>query len=163
MEFPSSSASEITPPSLPNQNLPVAIAAGLAAAIIGGIGWALLTINTGYQIGYMAVGVGFLVGFAVRLGNGTDKIFSYTGALLAFLGCLIGNFLSMVGFFASAEKLSFLSALSQIDYSKVPSAMASAFNPMDLLFYGIAIYEGYRLSVHGKKQEAPPPAPSQRI
>ena len=87
MEFPSSSASEINQLSLSKQNLPVAAVAGLAAAVIGGIAWALLTINTGYQIGYMAVGVGFLVGFAVRLGNGIDKIFAYTGALLALPGC----------------------------------------------------------------------------
>jgi hypothetical protein len=45
--------------------------AGLAAAIIGAIVWAVLTVMTNYhQIGWMAVGVGALVGFALRIGNG---------------------------------------------------------------------------------------------
>ena len=128
------------------QSLPLAIIAGIVAAIVGGIAWAALTLTTEYQIGYMAVAIGFLVCFAVRLGNGTSKTFGYVGAVLALLGCVLGNFFTMVGFYARAEKLDFLSALSAIDLSKVPGAMAAAFNPMDLLFYGIAIYEGYRFS-----------------
>jgi hypothetical protein len=130
----------------PRQSLAFAIIAGIAAAIIGGIAWAVVTLTTEYQIGYMAVGVGFLVGFAVRLGNGSTKIFGYVGAVLALLGCVLGNLFTLIGYHARAEKIDVLTALSSIDLSKVPEAMASTFNPMDLLFYGIAIYEGYRFS-----------------
>src|ERR1043165_2131467 len=82
----------------PRPNYAVALAAGIAAAVIGGIAWAVITVTTEFQIGYMAIGVGFLVGFAVRLGHGRDKIFGFTGAILALVGCLMGNFLSMIGF-----------------------------------------------------------------
>jgi uncharacterized membrane protein len=136
-------ATDQTPQS---QSLALAIIAGLVGAIIGGIAWAIVTITTEYQIGYMAVGVGFLVGFAVRLGNGATKIFGYTGAVLALLGCVLGNFFTIVGVYAKTQNLGVFSALSSIDLTKVPEVMASAFNPMDFLFYGIAVYEGYRFS-----------------
>jgi hypothetical protein len=47
--------------------------AGLAAAILGAIIWAVVTVTTKYQIGYMAIGVGALVGFALRIGKGGES------------------------------------------------------------------------------------------
>jgi hypothetical protein len=143
-------AAQANPPasiaSKPKQNLPLAIAAGTGAAILGAVVWAVFTVTTNYQVGLIAIAIGFLVGYAVRLGNGTDKIFGVMGALLALLGCVLGNVLSLVGFFAKEEQISFFSALSRIDYTVLPEVMVSAFNPMDLVFYGIALYEGYRFS-----------------
>jgi len=42
--------------------------------------------------------------------------------------------------------LSFMQTLSQIDWSLVPSLLVETGSPIDLLFYGIAIYEGYKFS-----------------
>lgn len=131
----------------PKPNLALALVAGIAAAIVGAIAWAIVTVTTEYQIGYMAIGVGLLVGFAVRLGHGRDKIFALTGAVLALIGCLLGNFLSMVGFAAKSENVGFLHALSAINFANVPNVMISNFDVMDLVFYAIAVYEGYRFSV----------------
>jgi hypothetical protein len=129
------------------QNLPMALAAGFAAALIGGILWAVITVVTNYQIGFMAVGVGLLVGYAVRyFGKGIDPIFGVAGAVLALLGCLLGNFFSMVGFGAAAENVGVFELLGMLDYSYVPEIMMEGFSPMDLLFYGIAVYEGYKFS-----------------
>jgi hypothetical protein len=33
-----------------------------------------------------------------------------------------------------------------IDYSLVPQIMIDSFSPMDILFYGFALYEGYKFS-----------------
>jgi hypothetical protein len=137
-------SSTIQPPA--RSNLGLAIIAGIAAAVVAAIIWAVVTVETEFQIGYMAIGVGFLVGFAVRLGNGTGPVFGLTGAILALLGCLLGNFFSMIGFVAKGQHMNILSALSAIDLSRVPEIMAATFNPMDLVFYGIAVYEGYRFS-----------------
>jgi hypothetical protein len=129
------------------QNLPLAFAGGSAAALVGGIIWALVTVTSGYQIGWMAVGVGFLVGYSIRfLGKGIDTVFGVIGAALALIGCLLGNFFSLVGFSSKQENLGVFDILTTIDYSIVPDVMIEAFSPMDLLFYGIAIYEGYRFS-----------------
>lgn len=129
------------------QNLAMGFIGGLAAAVIGAIVWAVITVVTEYQIGYMAIAIGFLVGFSVRtFGKGINTIFGVIGAVLALIGCLLGNFLSLVGFFADAEGMSYLEILSQIDYALVPEIMIETFNPMDVLFYGIALYEGYKFS-----------------
>jgi len=42
-----------------NQNLSLGVGGGIAAAVVGAIIWAIITVVTGYQIGWMAVGVGF--------------------------------------------------------------------------------------------------------
>lgn len=129
------------------QNLTMGILGGVVVAIIGAILWAMITVSTGYQIGYMALAIGLGVGFTMRAtGKGIDKIFGITGAILAFFGCLLGNILSIIGFAANSEGLGYMETLSLIDFSLIPSIMMDTFSPMDLLFYGIAIYEGYKFS-----------------
>ncbi len=136
------------------QNLPMGIAGGAAAAVVGAVVWALVTVSTGYQIGWMAVGVGFLVGYSVRfLGKGLDNIFAIAGGALALVGCLLGNFFSLVGFAAKSEGVDVFGILGSIDYSLVPSIMMESFSPMDLLFYGIAAYEGYKFSIRQITEE----------
>jgi hypothetical protein len=129
------------------QNLPMAIIGGLSVAIIGAILWAVITVATEYQIGYMAIVIGFGVGYSVRFfGKGIDSIFGIIGALLALIGCVLGNFLSIIGFVANSENLGYFETLTLIDLSLIPEIMTESFNPMDILFYGLAIYEGYRFS-----------------
>ena len=48
-----------------NQNLSMGIFGGIVASIVGAIIWATVTFITGYQFGFMAVCVGFLVGYSV--------------------------------------------------------------------------------------------------
>ena len=43
-----------------------ALSYGVAAAVLGCIGYALLSITTGWTIGYAAIGVGYMVGWAMR-------------------------------------------------------------------------------------------------
>lgn len=136
------------------QNLPLGLIAGFVTAIIGAVIWASITVATEYQIAYMAIGLGFIVGFAVRLaGKGIDKIFGISAAILAIFGCLLGNLLSIIGFAAKAEGLGYFEALSLIDFSLIPTIMIESFNPMDILFYGIAIYAGYKYSFRQITQE----------
>jgi len=136
------------------QNLPFAIAAGILSASIGAVIWAVVTVTTQYQIGWMAIGVGFLVGYAVRtFGKGMDKIYGVIGAGFALLGCLVGNFLSVIGFVANEEKLGYAETLGAFDYAAIPELMMATFSPMDPLFYAIAIYQGYKLSFAGITQE----------
>ncbi len=128
-------------------NLPLAAIAGSIAALIGGALWAVITVVTEYQIGFMAVGVGFLVGTAVgKFGGGNSTPFRVTGAALSLFGCVLGNFLTIVGFASRGESAGFFATLLHVNFAAVPGVMVSAFSPMDLLFYGIALYEGFKLS-----------------
>ena len=132
------------------ENLPMGFMAGLIAAAVGAGLWALVTIITGFQIGWMAVGVGFLVGWAVRLaGKGTHRAFGIMGALLALGGCAVGNLLTIIVVAARHFEIPLLAVFSRLTPDVVVQLMELTFSPMDLLFYGIAIYEGYRFSIVG--------------
>ena len=128
-----------------NQNLTAGILAGAAAALVGAGIWAFITALTEYQTGLVAIGVGFLVAYAVRLaGKGIDKIFGVVGAILALVGCLVGNLLTVSYLIAKTEGIPFLDVLAQMDFSLVVEIMVATFEPMDILFYAMAVYFGYR-------------------
>ena len=129
------------------QNLPLALVGGaVAAAVSAGI-WAGVTASTGYQIGFMAIGVGFLVGYVVRiLGKGMTSVFGVVGALFSLLGCAIGNLLAVTQIVAAEEGVSLLDALPQLTPALAQDLMVGFFSPMDLLFYALALYYGYSLA-----------------
>ncbi|NDV65333.1 hypothetical protein [Bacteroides sp. 224] len=129
------------------QNMPMAVVAGLAACVAGAIVWALISVSSGMQIGYMAVGMGFLVGYAIRLfGKGVTPVFGVLGACMALLGCVLGDYLSIVGYTARDFEMPFFEALREIPMSLVMSSLVENLMSMTALFYGIAIFEGYKLS-----------------
>ncbi len=129
------------------QNLGAGIVVGLAAAVTGAVIWALATAITGWQIGWMAVGVGFLVGFAVRFaGRGVDPSFGVAGAILSLFGCLLGNLLAIYMLAAQHYDESFFTLLFNSSPGDWVNVIKESFHGMDLLFYGIAVYEGYRFS-----------------
>jgi hypothetical protein len=55
--------------------------------------------------------------------------------------------LSSIGFVAAANHMGYFDVLSKLDLSIAIRIMTATFSPMDLLFYAIGIYEGYRFSV----------------
>jgi hypothetical protein len=131
-----------------DDNLPLALIAGIVAAAVGAALWAIVTVASGWQIGWMAVGVGFLVGFSIRkLGKGSTVVFGIVGAILALAGCVAGNLLSVVGFISKEEGASFLATLGQVDPPIALNLLIQTASPMDLLFYAIAVYEGFKLSI----------------
>ena len=129
------------------QNLTNAIIAGIAVGIVGALLWGAITVSTGYQIGYMAIAVGAGVGLSMRFeGKGIDQIFGLTGGLIAILSCLLGNFFSIIGYIADAEGLGYMETLGLFDYSQLIPILSETFSPIDLLFYGIAAFQGYKLA-----------------
>lgn len=137
---------------LAEQNLLKGVSLGIVACIVGAAAWSLISISTGYQIGYMAIGVGFLVGFAMRQGKGVTPVFGIIGAALALLSCVLGDFFSMVGLIAKEYELSFWEILSGIEFEDITSLMMENLASMTIVFYGIALYEGYKLSFREQKQ-----------
>ncbi len=137
-----------------NQNISLALIIGLAAAILGAIIWATITKVTGYQIGWMAVGIGFMVGYAIRFfGKGIDLSFQISGAILSLLGCLLGNLLTICIFVAEQEAIGLSDVLSMLDISITIDLLISSFQPTDALFYAIAVYEGYKFSHYKLSEE----------
>jgi hypothetical protein len=137
---------QISPPS--HGNLFLAVIGGLVAAIVGAVLWAVITAATQFQIGFMAVGVGFLVGGAVwALGHGQTPVFGVVGAVCALLGCVLGNVLTACYFIGSSEGMGTVETLQGvIAAGNLVNLITATFEGMDLLFYGIAVYEGFKLS-----------------
>lgn len=130
-----------------NQNLSLAVLAGAVTALVGGAVWAAVTVATDWQSGFMAVGIGFLVGYVVRrTGQGVDIGFGIVGAVMALLGCAAGNYFTACAFIAEFENISFMEVLLAVDLQTAIDIMVESFSPMDLLFYGLATYYGFKNS-----------------
>ena len=129
------------------QSLGLGIVGGLVAAVVSAVAWALLTVLTGWQLGIVAVGVGFLVGTGVRIaGKGISKTFGVVGAALALLGCAAGNLFSVCIIIAQQSEVPLGEVLGRLTPAVIAELMKVTFHPMDVVFYAFAAYEGYRLS-----------------
>jgi hypothetical protein len=136
------------------QNLIPGLGAGVVAGLIGAMLWGVITVVTEFQIGYMAVAIGAGVGFTIRyFGKGIDTIFGVSGAIIAIVSCLFGNYFSLIGFVANYSNMSYLDAFSMLNYELVVQIMQENFSPMDVLFYGLAAYEGYKFSFRNIAEE----------
>jgi hypothetical protein len=124
------------------------ILAGLAAALVGAVLWAVLVEVSGYKIGFAAVGMGFLVGQAMALTAGGNRLLPPLGALLALLGCLLGDAFSDAHEVAKVVEVGTFTVLRGMatDPSLAQEVVKAGFSPMDLLFWGIAAWQGYTLT-----------------
>jgi len=129
------------------ENILFGTLAGIIAAIAGALLWMGITVVTGYHVGYVALGVGALVGLTVRLvGNGRSLIFGIVGAVLTLAGCLGGEVLTVVQL-ASTAQHDFYSTLTTIDLTQLLTNIVGKMDPLMYLIYAIGIFEGYKLSI----------------
>ena len=78
-------------------SMPTAVAGGMIGAAIGGIAWALVVIFANMEVGYVAIGVGWLAGTGVVMGAGGKKGASLqmVAAACSVFGLLIGKYFSI--------------------------------------------------------------------
>jgi hypothetical protein len=71
-----------------------ALIGGVFAALVGGAAWAVLVIVSGYEIGFAAIGIGFLSGCGVVLMSrgGMGPLFQVIAALSSVLGVAVGKY-----------------------------------------------------------------------
>lgn len=144
-----------------NDNTPLAVTAGILAALVGAALWAAITVATNYQIGFMAIGVGWLCGFAVaKFGRGSGPTFGVIGGACALLGCVLGNLWTAFAVFADMDHSTFWTVATSFDYSKTFSLLSGTFDVMDVLFYGLAIWQGFQLGGSGRWRVETAPAAS---
>jgi len=128
-----------------NQNLTLGILGGALGAVIGAVAWGLLTWMTHLQIGYAAIGVGFLAGLGVRLlGRGINTSFAVVGAVMALLGVLLGNLFWACIEIARQEGVPVSTVAASLNSEMISAIFRETFSPIDLLFYGIAVWAGFK-------------------
>jgi len=136
------------------QNLGLGLAGGAIGAAVGAAAWAVITALTNLQIGWEAVGVGFLTGYGVRiLGKGIDRVFGYAGAVLSLVGCAAGNVLSVMIVVSTQQHIGFGELAARMTPGIAWQMLVADFSPIDILFYGLGIYYGYRNSFHRISRE----------
>jgi hypothetical protein len=132
----------------PASNLPLAVAAGVGAMAVGTAVWVGITVATDFQIGYMAVGVGFLVGLGMRVaGRGAGQPYHAIGAALALLGCALGNLFTGCVLLARELETSFGEVVAKLNPEMAGEIMKVMFSPMDVLFYVLAAMAGWKYAV----------------
>ena len=121
---------------------------GLLAGGLGAFVWAYLTVISGWQIGYLAIGIGFCVAFGARItGQGGSMAFQTMSAAIALLACFVGNLLVEVGFYAHDQGINWLVSLAQFTPYELFNYHIDGLEPIDLLFYALAAGAGYKYSL----------------
>jgi hypothetical protein len=129
------------------QNFPMGVLAGIGAALLGALLWATIAAFTGLNFSLIAIAVGAMVGFAVQqAGKGIDVKFGIAGAVLAALGCFMGNILGVFGYVAYKLDVNVFSLLSNVPLGSVIENYFNEIGFFSIVFYGVAIYEGYNFS-----------------
>jgi hypothetical protein len=75
-------------------SLAPAVLGGVLAALVGGTAWAVAVVVSGYEIGFAAIGIGALSGYAVVLMSkgGRGTLFQVIAALSSVLGVAVGKY-----------------------------------------------------------------------
>ena len=141
------------------QNFALGAAGGLVAMLAGTSLWVAITVLSNYQFGYMAVGVGFLVGLGVqKLGRGFEPRFRYLGAGLTLIGCVLGNLFTGCELIAMDQKVGFARVVSVLTPVVAWDILAAMFSPMDILFYALGAMAGWKYSAVGAPPRPAAPA-----
>lgn len=129
-------------------NLLMGLMAGSAAGLIAGVVWYLIVVLTGYEIGYVAIGVGYLIGWGVHLGSGKKRAstLQILSATLTLGTLLIANYFTVLHALRKylleqktegyQGQFFFISPLD-------PMLWQNMISPMSLLIWAIALYVAF--------------------
>jgi hypothetical protein len=138
-----------SPVTEPSTSLLPAIAAGLVAALVGGIIWGLIVKISDYEVGFVAWGIGFIAGTAVVLATRGAKgpRLQVIAVLAALLGILLGKYLSYA-FIVQEEAEAFGESIGLFSgdmFSFFREDLDIVFGLFDLLWVGLAVFTAWRI------------------
>ena len=135
-----------------NPNIVIGIVAGVVGAILGGIVWYFVAVGTGREIGYISLGLGYLVGTGVHLGSGKKRghqlqIISAVIALLAIFVTEKFIFDHFLNQYIQAHLTEFPQMAGQVVSSSFFDSefLTGLVSPIGLLIYAIGIYFAYKV------------------
>lgn len=142
----------------PSSSLLPAIAAGLVAAVVGGVIWGLIVKLSDYEVGFVAWGIGFIAGTAVVLASrgARGPRLQVVAVVSALLGVLLGKYLSYA-FVVQEEAKSFGESIGLFSGDMVSffrDDLDVVFGLFDLLWVGLAVFTAWRIP----QVEEPEPA-----
>jgi hypothetical protein len=134
------------------RQLALAVVAGLAAAIVGGIIWGMISAATESEFGIAAIGIGILTGFAVVFAaRGSAGVpLQVIAALTAVVGVLWGKYYAFVQVFQDVAEEQPDAGISVPLFSGdtfrvFMDASEAVFSGWDIAWIGFAIYTAWRI------------------
>lgn len=128
--------------------LPLALAGGAVGALVGAGVWAAIAVFTNFEVGYVAVLVGYLAGLGVRLGAGgaRGKALQVMAAGLALGGLVVAKYFTFAHFFAQmlAEEGIQAGPFHPEILTVFPRALPEMLSPFDLLWVALAMATAWK-------------------
>lgn len=129
--------------------LPLALVGGAVGALVGAGVWAALAVFTNFEVGYVAVLVGYLAGLGVKLGAGAarGKALQGMAAGLALMGLVVAKYFTFAHFYAQAlvEQHGIEAGPFHPDIlATFPLALPDLLSPFDLLWVGLAMTTAWK-------------------
>jgi hypothetical protein len=142
-----------------NSNLIGALGIGFFGAALGGALWYIITVSIQREIGYIGIGLGYLIGNAVMFGAGKKRGIKLQGisALLTFFAIIISELfifahfsvpvLREAGFEITELDLMTNLVLGSGEFKNIfmSEFMRAALSPIGLLIWGISVYTAFRV------------------
>lgn len=125
-------------------NVFAALLAGLFSCIVVSSVWALITVNAEKQWLFMGIFAGLAVGWFVKIvSGGNNSTIGVIGAFFALFSCVLGDFLTNIGFIAKNEGMTYFQTLGTLDFSYFFEIAFLDFDFFSIMIYGLAAIEGW--------------------
>lgn len=149
------------------KDIPMAILGGFIGAALGAVLWAAVVIISNYQVGYVAIAVGFFAGQGVAIAVSRRQAFflQIISVIWAGLGCILGNLVIMIYFIVQnvrkdgGEIEYFDSRLWLVALEILPEMFKDPFN---YLWIALAMYFSWRVSAPTQSVMTHQPSPNRR-
>jgi hypothetical protein len=133
----------VAPAAPARDNFPLGLAASIGAGVVSAILYGLVIGLTKHEIGYAAVGVGFLVGIAAGRVGGRSQTLPVVSVIVSvaavYLGQLIGE--AMIG--AKEIGVSFSTVFFD-HFDVVQAAWKEEADPLTFVFFAVAAYVAFQ-------------------
>jgi hypothetical protein len=135
---------------------PMALAGGAAGALVGAVIWAVIVVATNYEIGYVAVLVGYLAGHGVKLGagKGRGQTLQIAAAGMAVFGLVIAKYFILAHIVVSDPQGAELGLgyFSPGLFMLFLQNIGSSLSLFDLLWIAFALMTAWRIPAPSKIQ-----------
>ncbi|MCX5212445.1 hypothetical protein OG689_24700 [Kitasatospora sp. NBC_00240] len=123
-------------------NAGAALAAALGAVVVGALAYGFLMKALDREFGWLVIGLAAAVAWPLGKLGGRNPVLPVAGAVLAALSLLLGQFFG-VGLYLHQLTGASLGELYGPEFSVTLEGWKAVLEPMDALFYGIALFEGF--------------------
>ncbi|MBC7645006.1 MAG: hypothetical protein H7123_07755 [Thermoleophilia bacterium] len=114
-------------------------AGAVVAAVVAGVAWGAIVWQTNYEIGFAAIGVGFLVGKAMAIvtGNKRGRQLQVIAVLASVLGILVGKYMTV--YFVLRDQGADIKLVDSRLMQFIKENPGSVFSLIDIVFFVIAV------------------------